>query len=189
MCDKKIKIFLGAFLNVTNAQNINCLAISKYLDKNRFSIYSMKVASYPDIKSNAIMFNCFFPFRISSLIGFLWGVIKCDVMYFPKHHHTPTWALLLSNMLGKKMFTTIESNMCDKSKKRNMITAFGGHSKFLNYFNYFKNIFPISQHILDHANCGVGLNNNIIHLGVDLDNFVPIFREKVKSASKIPSVN
>ena len=35
---KKIKIFLGAFVNYQAAQNINCRSLSEYLDKNKFEV-------------------------------------------------------------------------------------------------------------------------------------------------------
>ena len=38
---KKIKIFLGAYVNFPNAQNINCDYIAKYLDKNKFEVHTM----------------------------------------------------------------------------------------------------------------------------------------------------
>ena len=36
---KKIKIFLGAFVNYQAAQNINCRSLSKHLDKDKFEVY------------------------------------------------------------------------------------------------------------------------------------------------------
>ena len=38
---RKKKIFLGAYLNYTNAQNLNCLALAKYLDKEKFEVYAL----------------------------------------------------------------------------------------------------------------------------------------------------
>ena len=43
MKNKKIKIFLGAYLNYVNAQNLNCLAIAKYLDSDKYDIYALKI--------------------------------------------------------------------------------------------------------------------------------------------------
>jgi len=42
---KKIKIFLGAYINSTNAQNLNCLALAKYLDKDKFDVYTLELKS------------------------------------------------------------------------------------------------------------------------------------------------
>ena len=188
MDKNKIKIFLGGYLNYTNAQNLNCLALAKHLDPSKFTAYALSVHFLPKIKSQAIMFNCFYPFKISSMLGFLWGVLKCDVIYLPKHHSTPSFALILSNLLGKKTFTTIEANMCDTSKERNMIRAFGSEDKLINYFSYFNNIFPITKYILDNSICGVHLKRKVLFLGVDIDNFVPILKDNLQNIVFIGSL-
>ena len=188
MHKEKIKIFLGGYLNYTNAQNLNCLALAKYLDSNMFKTYALSVYFSPKINSQAIMFNCFYPFKISSMLGFLWGVLKCDVIYLPKHHSTPRFALILSNLLGKKTFTTIEANMCDTRKERNMIRAFGSEDKLINYFSYFNNIFPITKYILDNSICGVHLKRKVLFLGVDIDNFVPLLKDNLQNIVFIGSL-
>jgi len=188
MHKKKIKIFLGGYINYTNAQNLNCLALAKYLDSSKFTIYALSVYFLPKIKSQAIVFNCFFPFKISSIIGFLWGVLYCDVIYLPKHHSTPRLVLIISNLLGKKIFTTIEANMCDKRKERSMIKAFGGQDKLINYFRYFTNIFPITKFILDNSNCGVLLKSKVLYLGVDSDDFAPILKDNLRNIVFIGSL-
>ena len=42
---KKIKVFLGTYVNSTNAQNLNCLALAKHLDKTKFEIKTMTLFS------------------------------------------------------------------------------------------------------------------------------------------------
>ena len=32
----RIKVFLGGYINYTNAQNLNCRAVAEYLDKDKF---------------------------------------------------------------------------------------------------------------------------------------------------------
>lgn len=44
---KKIRIFLGAYVNYPNAQNINCDNIAKYLDKSKFEVHTMYTDSMP----------------------------------------------------------------------------------------------------------------------------------------------
>lgn len=43
----KIKIFLGAYVNFPNAQNINCDNIAKYLDKEKFDVHVMYTPKKP----------------------------------------------------------------------------------------------------------------------------------------------
>ena len=44
---KKIKIFLGAFVNYQAAQNINCRSLSKYLNKDKFEVSTI-LYPYPN---------------------------------------------------------------------------------------------------------------------------------------------
>ena len=170
MHKKKIKIFLGGYVNYSNAQNLNCLALANYLDPSKFIVYSLSAYFTNKIHTNAILFHCFFPFRISSFLGFLWGVAKCDVAYFPKHKSPPIWIIRLSRLFGKKIFTTIENNMCDTNKE-SMLNSFGGRINLVNYFKYIPNIFGITKYIVDNSNCGVVLEKKVLYLGVNFNGF------------------
>ena len=188
MHKKKIKIFLGGYINYTNAQNLNCLALAKHLDSSRFTTYALSVYFSPKMKSQAILFNCFYPFRISSVLGFLWGVIKCDIAYFPKHRSHPNWIIYIAIFLGKKVFTTIENNMCDLEKE-SMLNSFGGKSNLVNYFQCIPNIFGITQYIIDNANCGVRLENKALYLGVESDLYCQKLRNKLKNIVFVGNLN
>ena len=170
MYKKKTKIFLGAYINNINAQNINCLALARYLNKNTFKVYSLSLYNENKCNVEAKVFKCFYPVRISKIIGFIWGILHCDVIYFPKHHSTPRWILMLSNILGKKLFTTIENNMCDLEKE-SILNSFGDQKNLINHFKYIPNIFGITQYIIDNANCGVQLEGKALYLGVETDLF------------------
>jgi len=188
MHKKKIKIFLGGYINYTNAQNLNCLALAKYLDSSKFTIYALSVYFLPKIKSKAILFDCFYPFRIFSVLGFLWGVLKCDVIYLPKHRFHPNWILYIAIFLGKKVFTTIENNMCDLEKE-SMLNSFGGKRNLVNYFQSIPNIFGITQYIIDNANCGVRLENKVLYLGVESDLYCQKARNRLKNIVFIGNLN
>ena len=54
---RKKKVFLGAFLNYINAQNLNCLALAKYLDKEKFEVYALIFPSGNLISKNGGYFN------------------------------------------------------------------------------------------------------------------------------------
>ena len=72
--------------------------------------------------------------RLSIFYAFFKGLIWADVAYLPKHQSTPRLALRISKMFGTKLFTTIEGNMCDISK-RSMIDSFNGVKNMQNYFS------------------------------------------------------
>ncbi len=187
MCEKKIKIFLGAYLNYTNAQNINCLSLAKHLDSSKFITYALTTYLSPKVDTKSILFHCFYPFRISSIVGLLWGVIKCDIAYFPKHKSTPNWIIKIAALLGKKVFTTIETNMCD-FEKEGLLDSFGTREKLVDHFHYVSNIFGITQYIIDNANCGVRLESKVLYLGVEIDAFYQKTRKKLRNIVFIGSL-
>lgn len=176
MKKKKIKIFLGAYLNYINAQNLNCLALAKYLDPDKYDIYALKINTIKDVTSNAVLFNCFKPLKITTTVAIIFGIITCQIIYLPKHKIVYPWVIMFANLLGKKVFTTIENNMCETDKE-SMLLSFGGEIKLKNHFRYTKNIFGITKFIINNATCGVRLNNNPLYLGVDIDSYK--FNQKV----------
>ena len=180
MYKEKIKIFLGGYLNYDNAQNLNCLALAKSLNADKFTTYALSMYSSQKVDTKAILFNCFYPFRISSNLGFLWGIIKCDIAYLPKHKSTPNWVVYIAKLLGRKVFVTIENNMCD-SEKESMLNSFGGRQALVNKFKFVPNIFGITKYIIDNANCGVRLDNRVLYLGVDTDLFCARIRERLRN--------
>ena len=180
---RKKKIFLGGYLNYTNAQNLNCLSLARHLDKEKFDIHAL-TTQFGDNNIEDIsikLFHCFSPFVFTKYIGFIWGILNCEILYFPKHQEIPVWVLRFANLLSKKIFTTIEGNMCDTTKI-SMIDSFNGLQNMQNYFSLIPNIYGITKHIINNATCGVKLNNNPLYLGVEKDNF---FTEKKKTLHNI----
>ena len=51
---RKVKIFLGAYVNIINAQNINCLSLAKNLDKSKFDITILSLYSGPEIEIKGV---------------------------------------------------------------------------------------------------------------------------------------
>ena len=63
----KIKIFLGGYINYTNAQNLNCRDVARFLDKDKFDVFILSLYSgnLSKIDINGVrVFNCFYPYRI-----------------------------------------------------------------------------------------------------------------------------
>jgi glycosyltransferase involved in cell wall biosynthesis len=166
----KIKVFLGGYVNYTNAQNLNCRSIAEYLDKNKFQVYSLRLYFGSNEKFNFKTFLCFKPFRITYHLGFLWGLLKADVLYLPKHIDTPIWVLRLSKILGKPIFTTIEENVSDLNKI-NLIDSFGSQQIMKDYFANFNAVFGITQHIIDSCHSLINIRNKPLFLGVDLKSY------------------
>ena len=166
------KIFLGAYINVINAQNINCKSIAFHLDKNKYSVKTLVLGNNNIEKLNNVSFInvSTLGYKISNLFAFIKGILWADICYFPKHQLTPKLALKLAKILDKKTFTTIEGNMCDTSKK-SMIESFGTLENMKSHFSMIPNIFGITPHLILSSNCGVLINKNPLFLGVDKNNF------------------
>ena len=180
MKNKKIKIFLGAYLNYVNAQNLNCFALAKYLDSKKYDIYALKINKFKDVKTKAVLLNCFMPLKITTTISIIYAIIICHIIYLPKHKIVHPWLIVFANLLGRKVFTTIENNMCDIDKE-SMLQSFGGEKKLKNHFRFTRNIFGITKFIIKNATCGVRLNNYPLYLGVDINMYNFRQRDQLKN--------
>lgn len=183
----KIKVFLGGYVNYTNAQNVNCRSIAEYLNKNKFQVYSLRLYFGSNEKFNFKTFLCFKPFRITYHLGFLWGLLKADVLYLPKHVDTPIWVLKLSKILGKPTFTTVEENVSDLNKI-NLIESFGSQQVMQDYFINFNAVFGITQHIIDDCNGLINIRKKPLLLGVDLKYYDYINKQAISSVIFVGSL-
>ena len=186
----KLNIFLCGYINVINAQNLNCLSIAKYIDKRRFHVHTLSLKSVKrlDPIEGVSVINCIKPYRISILIGMVIGILRCDVAYFPKHIDTPNFILFLAKILNKVSFTTIEMNMCDRTKL-NLTDNFGSKYKMKKHFDLISYVFGISRFIISQANCGVKLEGDPLYLGVEKNNFDnKSIRKKLKNIVFIGSL-
>jgi len=166
----KIKVFLGGYINYTNAQNLNCRAVAEYLDKDKFEVLALTTHFGRSESFEANTFKCLKPFSFSKHLGFLWGMLNSDVAYFPKHVDTPLWVLKLAKLLKKPVFTTIEGNVTDLSKP-NLIALFGSENNMKNHFSYFKQVFGITRFLIQETQSVISINNTPLLLGVNVHQF------------------
>ncbi|MFT4803460.1 MAG: glycosyltransferase involved in cell wall biosynthesis [Psychroserpens sp.] len=171
---KKVKIFLGGYINSTNAQNINCRSIANHLNKNKFDVcalelYSGNLSSLP--KNIVKTFTCSYPHRISQYIGFLWGIYQCDIAFLPKGE-CHKWNMLWLTFLRKKYFTTIEG-ILDETNIQKAIKRSGTKSKVLKKYNDFKNLYSITSFMkkynLKHHD--IKSSSKILYLGTETHSF------------------
>ena len=187
---KKLKIFLGAYVNHVNAQNINCKSIALHLDKEKYKIKTLLLGSenVPKLPNVNYIRVSTLLYSISNLIAFIRGIIWADVCYIPKHQSTPKLALFIAPIFRTKLFTTIEGNMCDVNRC-NMINSFGSIEKMKSYFSYIPNIYGITNDIIMNAKCGVKINHNTLSLGVEKETFYnKINKESLKNIVFIGSL-
>ena len=176
----KIKVFLGGYINYTNAQNLNCRAVAEYLDKDKFVVFALTTHFGKNERFKANTFNCFRPFSFSNHLGFLWGILNCDVAYLPKHIDTPLWVLKLAKILKKPSFTTIEGNVTDL-RKSNLISFFGTANIMKNHFSYFKQVFGISHFLIQETQSVIFMNDTPLLLGVNVHQFDSKLAKKLRS--------
>jgi glycosyltransferase involved in cell wall biosynthesis len=177
---KKVKVFLGGYINYTNAQNLNCRALAEYLDKDKFKIFTLTTHFGEKEKFEVNTFNCIRPFRITKQLGFLWGILHCDVAYLPKHIDTPLWVLKVAKLLNKTIFTTIEGNVTDESKP-NLITLFNGKKQMQKHFSFTDEIYGITRHIIEETKSVLRIKTKPLLLGVDANKFTAKLSEKLSS--------
>lgn len=125
MKDKRIKVFLAAFINQTNAQNLSCRALAKYLDKSKFEVFVLSInhGNLPKIqKIDVRVFNCRFPVKITGPIGYLWGFWKADVVYLPRGLFL-NWQKILIKLFKVKSFKTVR-NVIDDSALASAMSQF-----------------------------------------------------------------
>lgn len=172
--ERKIKVFLGGYINQINAQNINCLSLSTYLDKQKFIIYTLTHHSNEiDISGlkNTNTFHCFFPRTFSKYLGFFWGIWHCDVAYLPKGEAW-RWNHFWLKSFRKKSFATVESILNEEVlKSANKI--YGGKTALLKHYNSFDKLYSITDFMRHYNREKVQLysSERVLHLGVDADFF------------------
>lgn len=177
----KIKVFLGGYINYTNAQNLNCRALGEHLNKDKFEVYALKVHFGDNKKYSLKSFNCFKPFSITQHFGFLWGILNCDIAYLPKHIDTPLWVLKLAKLLKKPIFTTIEGNVNDLSQDHNLIGLFRSQQKMKSHFTYFNAVFGITQKLINNTHQVIKMRETPLSLGIVVKNFSHHNKEKLFS--------
>lgn len=171
---KKVRVFLGGYINSSNAQNLNCLALTRYLDKEKFDVYTLELYSgnldNPPI-CGVKTFRCFYPHKISKYIGYLWGIYHCNVAYLPKGE-IDGWNHLWLKLLRKKSFKTVEG-ILDKKNLESTLVHWGSYEKFIASFKYFDRVYSITKYLkeynFNHHN--IQSENALLYLGSDIDTF------------------
>ena len=162
----RVKLFLGAYVNSTNAQNLNCLALAKYLDKSQFDITVLSLYSQPPVKIEGVkIFRCIWPHRVVVYWAYFWNIIKADVVYLPKAEILG-FNSFICQFFVKKSFSTIEGILDDTNflKAKNKSGA-----NVLNYYARLSQVFSISQYIKDFNFKKHGLisEGEILELGTE----------------------
>lgn len=178
MKDKRIRVFLGGYVNSINAQNLNCRALAIHLDKEKFDVGVMIYpgASLPlgtefdNVKKFSLPCKLYRPLRWVRYITYLRGLLWCNVAYLPKgdiYHFTQH----ISHLLGKKTFTTVEGVM-DKETYEGLIGLCGSDKEIRQCYNGFDKTFAITQYMSEANERFLNIKSNgVLYLGVDSQTF------------------
>jgi glycosyltransferase involved in cell wall biosynthesis len=173
---KKIKIFLGAYPNFLNAQNINCRALSEHLDKERFEVSTMlfPIQNANDFRRVAGVkyIPVHRPVRFWQHIAYLRGIAGADVAYLPKQE-LKEFCFTVAKLFGTKLFTTLEGLIDDGFVNR-VFPTLEARKEYINGFAKFEpNLYAITQYLADDVarRREYHFADNVLYLGVEGKNF------------------
>lgn len=148
---KKIKVFCAAYINKTNAQNLSILSMAKAIDKDRFEMYTFTIFN-GNLKTEKIpgvhVFHCFYPFRISAMLGFVWGIWNCDIAYFPRAEFSD-WGIFLVKLFRKKSFKTVR-NKLDDAALEGPVSIYKTKEKMIRAYTSHNRVFSTTSHMRDY---------------------------------------
>lgn len=142
----RIKVFLGAYLNQTNAQNLNCLSLAKYLDKSKLEIYALEI-NHGNLGRLSIdgvsTFNCKYPVKFTQWFGFFWGMHKSDIAYLPRGNNYKLQRLLV-RLYKRKSFKTVE-NVIDTESLKTALSVLGTVQRAKENYSFTTKTFSITS--------------------------------------------
>jgi glycosyltransferase involved in cell wall biosynthesis len=148
---KKIKVFCAAYINKTNAQNLSILSMAKAIDKEKFEIYTCTIfnGDLPIPKIEGVkLFHCFYPFKISGILAFIWGIWHCDIAYFPRAEFSD-WGIFLVKLFGKKSFKTVR-NKLDDAALEGPVSIYTSRRKMIRAYTKHNRVYSTTSHMRDY---------------------------------------
>lgn len=175
-------MFLGGYINVINAQNLNCRSLVEHLDKDKFEVFTMSLHSGTLLDIDGVrVVRCFRPYKLFAVLAYLWGIWHADVAYLPKAELTK-WNRFLTRFFSKKSIITMEGIFTGANLEK-MTDYFGNASLIREYYNGFSNCYSITKRIKKYheAQFGIKSHDEILPLGVELASFKPLVKKKLES--------
>lgn len=172
MSKKRIKVFLGGYVNFLNAQNINCRALSEHLDKEKFEVWTM-LHWHQNAKDfrrvpGVHYLNSRRPMRLFGWIPYFLGIVRCDVAFLPKGEY-----IYLCKWVGRifncKIFSTIEGLISGTNLEKVLRTKYGLDA----YKVFLPNVYAITHAISKQVaqDLDIHTHEKVLYLGVEAANF------------------
>lgn len=168
---KKIKIFLGAYINKQNAQNNNCNALATHLDRDKYDIYTMKRddgnIDIDYIEKFATVFNYNHKIKILKSWNYIKALYFCDILYLPRLDGL-SLVLIVNKIFKKKIFITIEALY-----NEDVLNTLNIHKK-MNNVKKIDNLYSITKYVKEYNKKNIDINTKktILYLGIDNNKFI-----------------
>ena len=161
----KTKIFLGAYVNFPNAQNVNCDHIAKHLDKEKFEVHAMYTHKLSVDKSAYKAAGIHLHKLIHHRFIWFWSKLfamwrtNCDIYYLPKMEPMDRLFVKWNKKSGKLFVSSVEGVVGAQ--------VAAGDKKAIHYHESMDDYFSISDCIRDSVKKHWGRKTETLHLGVD----------------------
>lgn len=174
MKSRKIRVFLGAFVNYTNAQNLNCLALAKHLDKSKYVVLTCTGYS-GDLPEEAIpgvrYLRMRYPAKLWMPLCLLLGLLWCDVAYLPVPGYW-RWCRFWLRVLRKPAFKTVEGVFIGTNLEK-ALALFGTKKALVEALTYTGHAYSITAAMRDPNRWAIGLETEAktLYLGAETARF------------------
>lgn len=166
-------VFLGSYVNVSQAQCLNCRALALHLDREKFTVGVRTVYS-GDLEVESIrklprtkLFKFRYPARIWEPIQYLRGLLWCDIAYLPNPEHW-RWAKWVLRVFGKAGFKTIEGAFIGTNLKK-AVALEGSVEGVAKLMTYTGNTYSITHGMraVNEKTVGIKTKDKVLYLGVE----------------------
>lgn len=160
----KTKIFLGAYVNYPNAQNVNCDNIAKHLNKEKFEVHTMYTHKRPVDKDAyrraGIQLHKLIHHRYIWFWSKLFAMWKtnCDIYYLPKMEPMDRLFAKWNKKSGKLFVSSVEGVVTPTTN--NTPETIACHTREMD------TSFAISNCIADSVKCFWNTEMEVLPLGV-----------------------
>ena len=179
---KRQKVFLGAYVNSINAQNLNCRALALNIDSKKFKCSAMELekGELSSLSGSIKIFKVHWPHRLNKYNSYLLGILWADIVYLPKTEAS-RWCRFLCRLFKKSSFSTMES-VDEGANLDKQLKNFGNKTAYLKHYKGFNKLFAITKFI---SNKNTDLHaisfDGLLPLGVDLHSFDSNIKKELQS--------
>ncbi len=183
---KKIKLFLAAYINFPNAQNVNCEHIARYIDKEKFEVHAMytdkMLIDKVKYKTLGVHLHRLIHHRFIWYWSKLWSMWRAgaDIYYIPKTEIMDEKFMNAFSGRDKKFVSSIEGVVGEQ------IAA--NDERQHKYFEKCDGVFSISKCIQESAAKCWNMKTPVLYLGVDEPTVAIREKQQVQSVIWIGSV-